>query len=167
MRIPLAVVSLVVAALGLAACGENQYDAGKVESILQQTQKDKLRGLPMGDATCPKDVKLSEGVTFQCTLVIAGEQAPYKVTLTNVKADKVTVTAEPAKALVATKAVLDFVRSRLTPELRDKPLTCGDKELLIAAPGTKIGCVITIDGKENQIVLRVKDTKGNVVLERN
>ncbi len=106
MRIPLAVVSLVVAALGLAACGENQYDAGKVESILQQTQKDKLRGLPMGDATCPKDVKLSEGVTFQCTLVIAGEQAPYKVTLTNVKADKVTVTAEPAKALVATKAVL-------------------------------------------------------------
>lgn len=167
MRIPLTVVSLLVAALGLAACGSNEYDAGKVESLLQQTQKDKLRGLPMGAASCPKDVKLTEGVTFQCTLVIAGERAPYKVTLTNVKADKVTVTAEPAKALVSTKAVLDYVRSQLTPELRSKPLTCGDKQILIAEPGTKIGCVITIDGKENQIVLRVKDTKGTVVLERN
>lgn len=166
MRIPLTVISLL-AVLALAACGENQYDAGKVESILKQTQKGKLRGLPMGDATCPKDVKLSESVTFRCTLVIAGEPAPYKVTLTNVKADKVTVTAEPAKALVATKAVVDFVRSQLTPALQSKPLTCGDKPILIADPGTKIGCVITIDGKENQIVLRVKDTKGTVVLERN
>lgn len=167
MRIPLTVLSLAAVALVLGACGENQYDAGKVESILKEGQQGKLGGLAMGEATCPKDVKLTEGVTFQCTLVIAGERAPYKVTLTNVKADKVTVTAEPAKALVSTKAVLDYVRSQLTPELRSKPLTCGDKQILIAEPGTKIGCVITIDGKENQIVLRVKDTKGTVVLERN
>ena len=167
MRFVLIPLTVAVAALGLAACGENQYDAGKVESILKDGQKDKLRGLPMGDATCPKDVELKEGVTFRCTLVIAGEPAPYKVTLTNVDADKVTVTSEPAKALIPTALVLDFVRRQLSPSLQDKPLTCGDDKLLIVDPGTKIGCVITIDGKENQITLRVKDTQGNVVLERN
>lgn len=167
MRIPLTVLSLAAVALVLGACGENQYDAGKVESILKEGQQGKLGGLAMGEATCPKDVKLTEGVTFQCTLVVAGEKAPYKVTLTNVKEDKVTVTSAPAKALIPTKAVVDFVRSQLNASLRSKPLTCGDKTLLIADPGTKIGCVITIDGKEQQIVLRVKDTQGNVVLERN
>lgn len=166
MRIPLTVITAAVVAFALGACGENRYDAGKVESLLKQTQEGKLRGLPMGEAKCPDDVKLTEGVTFRCTLEIAGEPAPYKVTLTNVKADKVTVSAEPAKALIATQAIVDFVRAQLTPELRSKSLTCGDKKLLIADPGTKIGCVLTIDGKENQIVLRVKDTKGNVVLEK-
>jgi hypothetical protein len=158
-------VLAVSAGLLLSACSGNTYDAQTVEDKLKETQQDKVRGLPIGEARCPEDVELTEGVTFRCTLEIAGKPAPYRVRLTNVDADKVMINVEPARALIATGAAVDFVRGQLPPELRSAKVTCGEDQLLVADPGTKIGCVVTIDGKENQVVLRVKDTKGNVVLE--
>lgn len=157
----------VAAAVVLTACGSNSYDAGTVEAYLRKSQEGKVRGLPLGDATCPKDVELTEGVTFRCTLDIAGEAAPYTVRLTNVDADKVTINLKPAKALISTAAVVDLVRGGLKPRFQDAAkVSCGDGELLVVDPGTRIGCVVTIDGEQRQAIARVENAEGKVVLLR-
>ena len=158
----------LAAALLLAACSSgNEYDADTTAAYLKKSQEGKVRGLPLGDATCPKDVKLTEGVTFRCTLEIAGEPAPYTVRLTNVDADKVQINLEPKKALIATSAVADLVRSGLKSQYRDAAkITCGEKQLLVPDPGTKIGCVVKIGGEQVQAVARVVNKDGKIVLER-
>ena len=164
---PTVILALVAGAVTLGACGSNSYDAGTVESYVRKSQEGKVRGLPLGDATCPKDVELTEGVTFRCTLEIAGEAAPYKVRLTNVDADKVTIDLEPAKALISTAAVVDLVRGGLKARFRDAAkVTCGDKQLLVVDPGTQIGCIVTIDGEQRQAIARVENLRGKVVLLR-
>ena len=162
----LAIVS-VVGVVALSGCGSNSYDAGTVEKYVRKSQEGKVRGLTLGDATCPKDVKLTEGVTFRCTLQIAGEAAPYNVRLTDVDADQVTVNLEPAKALIATSAVVDLVRGGLKPRFRDAAkVSCGEKPLLIVDPGTRIGCIVTVGGEQRQAVARVENKQGKVVLVR-
>lgn len=159
---------VVAAALLLVACGSNSYDAGTIEKYLKESQQGKVRGLPIGDASCPKDVTLKEGVTFRCTLQIAGEPAPYTVTLTNVDADKIHISLEPAKALIATAAVADLVRSGLQPRYRDAAkINCGDKQLIVADPGTKIGCIVKVGSDQVQAVARVENKDGKVVLVKN
>ncbi len=106
-------------------------------------------------------------MTFRCTLEIAGEAAPYKVRLTDVDADKVTINLEPAKALIATAAVVDLVRGGLKPQFQDRAkVSCGDKQLLVVDPGTRIGCIVTVDGGQRQAVARVENKQGKVVLVR-
>lgn len=160
---------LALVALTAAGCGGNSYDAGKIESFLSKSQEGKVRGLKLGAATCPKDVKLTEGVTFRCTLLIAGVAAPYKVRLTHVDADKVTINAEPAKALISTRAAVDFVTGRLTPSLAKRATVACAKpgvQLIVAAPGAQVGCVVEVDGRQLQAVLVVDDTSGNIHLKR-
>ena len=161
------VIASVVCAVALAGCGSNSYDAGTVEKYVRKSQEGKVRGLALGEATCPKDVKLKEGVAFQCTLQIGGEAAPFSVRLTNVDADKVTINVEPAKALIATSAVAGLVRGSLRPRFRNQAkISCGDKQLLVVNPGTRIGCIVTIGGVQRQAVLRVENKQGRVVLVR-
>jgi len=161
------VISSIAGAVVLAGCGSNSYDAGTVENYVRKSQEGRVRGLPLGDATCPKDVKLTEGVTFRCTLQIAGEAAPYEVRLTDVEADKVTINLEPAKALIATSAVVDLVRGGLKPRFRDgAKVSCGEKQLLVVDPGTRIGCIVTVGGEQRQAVVRVQNKQGRVVLVR-
>lgn len=157
----------IAAALLLSACSSNAYDAGTTEKYLKNSQKGKVRGLPLGEATCPEDLELKEGMTFRCTLDIAGVAAPYTVRLTNVDADKVQINLEPAKALIATGAVVDLVRGGLKPQYQEQAkISCGDEQLIVADPGTKIGCIVEVDGEKRQAVARVEDKDGKVVLVR-
>ena len=168
-RHAVALLVLVALALAIAGCGSNSYDAGKVESFLSKSQAGKVRGLKLGAATCPKDVKLTEGVRFRCTLMIAGVAAPYKVRLTHVDADKVTITAEPAKALISTQAAVDFVTGQLNASARRRAKVACAKpgvQVIVTAPGTQVGCVVAIDGKQLQAVLVVDDTGGHIHLKR-
>lgn len=165
-RLLLPVLALA-APVVLAACSSNSYDAGTIESYLKDSQKGQVRGLAIGDAVCPEDVELTEGVTFQCTLDIAGVKAPYTVKLTNVDADKVQINLEPAKALISTAVVADLVRTNLKSQYRDQAkINCGKDKLLVTDPGTKIGCIVEIDGEQQQAVARVENKDGKVVLVR-
>lgn len=155
----------LVAALLVSACSSNVYDADTTAEYLKDSQKGKVRGLPLGDATCPEDLDLKEGMTFECKLDIAGVAAPYTVRLTNVDADKVQINLEPAKALIATAAVVDLVRGGLKAQYQDRAkISCGDEDLIVADPGTKIGCVVAVDGEKRQAVARVENKDGKVVL---
>jgi hypothetical protein len=167
LRLVVPALVLGMALLVTGCSSSNVYDAGEVESYLKESQQGKVRGLALGEAVCPEDVELTEGVTFRCTLEIAGVQAPYTVRLTNVDADEVQVNLEPAKALIATSVVVDLVRKGLKAQYRDQAtVNCGKDDLLVADPGTKIGCIVEIDGKQQQAVARVEDKDGTVVLER-
>ncbi|CAB4919057.1 unannotated protein [freshwater metagenome] len=162
-------VALLSLSLLLVACGGNEYDAGTVEKNLRASQVGKVGGLPLGKATCPKDVTLTEGFTFECTLLIDGTPAPYTVTLTNVKADMVHFEAEPAKAIIPSASVVKYVTDNLNPSLARRlktDVTCGEEKLFIVDPGTKIGCIVTIDGQQNQVSLVVKNTQGLVQIEK-
>jgi len=161
--------SALVAACALlvSGCSSNAYDAETIEQYLKESQQGKVRGLPIGEARCPDDVELTEGVTFRCTLEIAGVAAPYRVRLTDVEADEVQVNVEPAKALIATAVVVDLVRSSLNDRFRDEAdVSCGDEQMLVADPGTRIGCIVEVDGERRQAVARVASKDGRIVLER-
>lgn len=158
---------LLACALLVAGCSSNAYDAEAVEKYLKESQQGKVRGLPIGEAVCPEDVELTEGVTFRCTLQLGGVAAPYRVRLTDVEADEVQVSLEPAKALIATDAVVELVRGGLKERYRDEArISCGDDRLLVTDPGTKIGCIVEVDGERRQAVARVENRDGRVVLER-
>lgn len=160
-------ILLAAALLALAGCSSNTYDAATVEGYLKESQAGKVRGLPLGEASCPEDLELEEGMRFRCTLKIAGVPAPYAVRLTNVDADRITINLEPARALIATPIVVDLVRGGLRPRFRDEAnVSCGEEQLIVADTGTKIGCVVEIDGERRQVVARVANRDGKVVLER-
>jgi hypothetical protein len=55
--------ALGIVALPLAACGEQQIDAEKVERFIRATPDLKV---PMTAADCPSDVALDQGGTFEC-----------------------------------------------------------------------------------------------------
>lgn len=165
LRLVVPVLVVGAASLITACSSSNSYDAGKIESYLKDSQEGKVRGLELGEASCPEDVELTEGVTFRCTLEIAGVKAPYTVKLTNVDADEVQINLEPAKALIATAVVADLVHKGLKEQYRDQAtIDCGKDQLLVADVGTKIGCIVEIDGKRQQAIARVKDKDGTVVL---
>jgi hypothetical protein len=89
------------------------------------------------------------------------------VKLTNVDADKVRINLEPARALISAAVVADLVRGNLKARYRDQAkINCGKDELIVADPGTKIGCIVEIDGEQQQAVARVENKDGKVVLVR-
>jgi hypothetical protein len=61
-----------VAALTLAACGGG-YDQGEAESTIVDKlsgQVDSAVGSPITSASCPSDVELEAGTTFDCTATL-------------------------------------------------------------------------------------------------
>lgn len=161
---------LLLGALAVSACsasiGGKNYDASKVEDFLVKSQEGKIGGLTLGKATCPKDVKIVEGVTFTCTLVIADADAPYKVTITNVDKDKANIHAAPAKALISVAAANAFVQKNLKDSAAGATVDCseGGQKLIISDPGDKIACKVSLGGQSDTVDLLVKDTKGNIVI---
>jgi hypothetical protein len=57
-----------VAGLLLAGCGDQEIDAGKAEDFVRDTSRapDLIH-----EVSCPDDVKVEEGETFECTIKVA------------------------------------------------------------------------------------------------
>lgn len=90
------------------------YDASVVEAALKSTQKDVVNGLPLGEATCPVDVKVIEGVTFTCTLQVGDAAAPFTVDLTKVDTTKPNIHVLPQRAIIDISKAVAFLKSNLT-----------------------------------------------------
>lgn len=165
-------IGLVVVAVALAvtACsvsvGGKKYDAGAIEAKLKSSQQGKTGGLPIGDAACPEDVKITEGVTFTCTLAIDGIEAPYKIVLTKVEEDTAHIEIAPAKAIIATSAAAGFVKKNLNSQDPGITVVCGKagEKLILADPGDTIACTASLGTDREVINLTVKDTQGNVTV---
>lgn len=93
-----AALTLVVT---LAACseitisrGEPSLDTEKIQSELQSKLTDTIPG-STASVTCPSDVEVQPGATFDCTAILNGQQFNVEVTQTNDQGD-VTYVSEAA-----------------------------------------------------------------------
>jgi hypothetical protein len=85
LRTLAAAVMLAFAALGIAGCGG--YDQGKAESQIVDklsSQVDQATGSPITSASCPSDVELKAGTTFECTATLeSGDELTVESEITD------------------------------------------------------------------------------------
>ncbi len=157
--------ALIALLVLMAACGNsNLYVADAVEESLVESQQDRLGDLQVGGATCPDDVALTEGVTFTCTLDLEGADAPYAVKLTDVQAEEIAVSAEPAMSIIPVAAAAEYVQDNLAEDVSDADVVCGDDDavVILAEPGDEFSCTVSIGSQSRQVDLEVTDTDGAV-----
>jgi len=76
-------VAVLVLAVAGAACGSDAdgasrvVDREQVESLLVQRQRERNPRLRVESASCPEHVVARPGETFECTVVVEGQPAPF------------------------------------------------------------------------------------------
>ena len=70
-RLPAVLLSLALAAVFVAACGETVIDAAKTEDALEQDLQ-KSTGQKISSAECPSGVEVEADATFECEVTLAG-----------------------------------------------------------------------------------------------
>ena len=153
-----------VALLLLAGCGGDRpgYDDAAVESYLTTSQADTFGTAgDVGKATCPGDLELREGMTFVCKLEVSGAKLPYKVRLTNVHEEKVSISAAPDGVLVSGTRLNNYVRGTLPKASEAAKVDCGGA-FFVADVGESLPCTMTLGSQEKSIKITVKDDTGRV-----
>ncbi|MDQ3914405.1 MAG: DUF4333 domain-containing protein [Actinomycetota bacterium] len=148
--------------------GGGGLDLSEVEANLVAEQEEASPGLEVGGATCPEEVEVEEGTTFECTVEIEGVDAPYTVTLTNVDEDEESVdfNSKPAKPIIDVSLVTEFVRSRLNEQSRGADVDCGDAAVLVTEVGSTIECTVSDERGSETAVLVVKNVEGDVAFQQ-
>ena len=151
----------------LAACGsDNLYAAADLEATIIQSQRSSLeeQDLALGDAQCPDDVVLEEGVDVDCTLDVAGAEARFRATLTDVAAKNVTVTVEPLDIIIPTAAAVEFVEDNLRKAVKGGEVLCGPEGVgaIVAQQGDRIACTVGVGSQSRDVELEVLDETGTV-----
>ena len=156
-------LAAVAAALLVVSCStSNSYDQAKIEAGLLKVEAGHFGSLTVGKASCPADEKLTEGVSFTCTIALEGVAAPFRVTLTDVKASKIHLEAVNAKAIIPASSAEAFVEKNLDAGSAGAKATCGDAKVILSNPGDVITCKLVKGSQTGEVKLKVKDIKGNV-----
>jgi NAD(P)H-hydrate repair Nnr-like enzyme with NAD(P)H-hydrate epimerase domain len=66
-----AALSLAVAAVLVAGCGETVIDSAKTEAAIEQNLQ-KSTGQKISSVDCPSGVEVDPGATFECEVSLAG-----------------------------------------------------------------------------------------------
>lgn len=161
-----ALVLLALSACSVSLGAGSKYDAGAVEEFLATSQEGNTGDLAIGEATCPEDVDVVEGVEVECTLEIGGQAAPYTITLTDVDEDEISVNAIQAKAIIPVASAEQFVTDNLDESAAGATVDCSESEdpLILADPGDKIPCVLTLGSDTQTLELNVTDVEGNITI---
>jgi hypothetical protein len=162
-RRALTTAALAAGLLAVAACGDRPgYDRDAVESYLVESQGATFA--PSGTvekATCPAGLELREGMRFTCRLTVSGARVPYRVRLTHVHDDRVSVTASPDGVLVSGTKLTEAVRGRLPKASAAADVDCGGP-YFVAAVGDTVDCTLVLGGQEKPIKVTVEDESGSV-----
>jgi hypothetical protein len=153
---------LLLSTLALVAgCGDRPgYDASAVESYLVH-----MHDAPFAEgidkASCPAHQDVSEGMTLRCTLTVSGSKVPYRVRLTNVHDDPVTVSAVP-DGVVLSRDKLRAVIGLSLPKGAARPaVDCGGS-YMVAKVGQSLKCKATLGSQVSTFTVKVKDATGRV-----
>jgi hypothetical protein len=139
-------------------------DTEEVERLLIATQKRASPDFDVRDASCPARVVVTEGATFECTVVVEGVVAPYTITFKDVNGGDKTggYDLRPAKAILSVPKIVDFVKSSATdPTAR---VDCGPQRVKVLDPGATFDCKLTDGAGDHTVTLRVDDVTGKVTL---
>lgn len=148
----------------LAGCGEQPgYDASPVEDYLRSSQAALFGEQEVEKASCPGDLTLLEGMTFTCTLTVAGADLPFRVTLSGVRTEEVTVRARPAGVLLAADRVRDHVRTTLPRTFEGADVDCGGA-YVVAKVGAELSCRLTLGSQVKPLTVTVRDEEGRVTV---
>jgi hypothetical protein len=168
-----AAAAAAVVALAAVACGgsDDGSDAGprpvdteEVESLLVATQRRTSPDFNVGAAECPEQVTVSEGATFNCTVMVEGVAAPYIVTFADVNARNQTgrYDLRPAKAILSVPKLVELVKSLAAdPGAR---VDCGPARVLVADVGATLQCRLSDTEGGHTVNLRVDDIEGRVTV---
>ncbi|TCC16476.1 DUF4333 domain-containing protein [Kribbella speibonae] len=161
----------VLFAVALAGCsvevggGGGTVDAERIASAVSAYLREHVPDVQPGRIECPKDVKIAEGKTFQCTAEVAGTKLPVTVTLSQVTGDDYTYKLTPAKALIDTGKVVTEIRSRLPAQAAGASIDCGTALIRIVEVGGKVPCTVSLAGKRQVVQTVVDDVGGTVHFE--
>lgn len=139
-------------------------DTEEVESLLVATQRRASPEFDVGAASCPEQVPVSEGASFNCTVLVEGVAAPYVVTFADVNADSRTgrYDIRPAKAILSMPKLVAFVRSLATEP--SATVDCGPATVRIADAGSTLDCQLRDSQGPHTVTLRVDDLTGKVTV---
>jgi Domain of unknown function (DUF4333) len=163
----IAPVLLVLGACsGSVSVGSGGYDPDDVAAQVQKAQEEVTPDLEVTDAGCPDDSDPEEGAEMECTVSIEGTEAPYTVTFTTVTDDDVEFDIAPARAIISTDKVVDFlVQEAADQGLEAAQADCGEAAVIVQDPDTTFGCTIHLGEETQDVTLRVKDLDGTVALD--
>jgi hypothetical protein len=147
----------------LAGCGDRPgYDASAVEGYLLHMQNSPFANLAIIDkAKCPAHHDLSEGMTVRCTITVSGSKIPYRVTLTNVNDDPVTVSAKPDGVVLSRDKLRQVIGLSLPQGAAKAAVDCGGP-FMVAHVGQSLKCQATLGSQVRTFTVKVKDTTGRV-----
>lgn len=136
--------------------GGDTVDSDRTADAVGKYLHDEVPDVQVGSVTCPKDVKVAEGASFQCTAEVAGSQLPVTVTLSQVKDGEYTYELKPAKALIDGDKVRAEIQSRLPAQAAAATVSCGTPRVRVVEVGGTIPCTISL-GSKRQVVRTVVD----------
>lgn len=159
---------LLLAAATLAGCsaevtiGGGTVDSDRTADAVGKYLHDAVPDVQVGSVTCPKDVKVAEGASFQCTAEVAGSQLPVTVTLSHVKDGEYTYELKPAKALIDSDKVRAEIQSRLPAQAAAATVSCGTPRVRVVEVGGTIPCTISLGSKRQAVRTVVDNLDGTV-----
>lgn len=159
-------LALVLVACGGGGSGRPTVNAGEVERLLVQRQKERNPSLRIGGAQCPAGVAARTGVSFRCTVEVEGQPAPFTVTLSEVLGrERVRYDFRPLQAVVDVAGTANFLRGQLEGDWRSAAIDCGASRARVVSVGTVIDCTVVKPPATRHIQAIVEDIDGTVRLE--
>ncbi len=169
-RVPTASLLLALALLGgcsaSVSTGDRTIDTGEVEQQLIDAQRGASPDLDVGEAVCPPEVDATIGTSFECVVTVDGVEAPYAVRLTGIDEndERGRFDLRPAKAIIGTEKVEEFLAGQLDETAANAVVDCGPARVRVLDAGATFDCTVTDAGGAGTVTLRADDDKGTVVI---
>ncbi|MGB0099250.1 MAG: DUF4333 domain-containing protein [Nocardioides sp.] len=165
---PVAAAASAALAILLTACSVSVgsgggYDPDDVAERVQEAQEEATPDLEVTDPSCPDDGEPAEGDAIECTVTIAGVEAPYTVTFTSVDDDGARFDIAPAQAIVSTEKAVAAIAAELDKQgVAGVEVDCGEAAVLVQEPATTFTCALTRGVRSSELTVTINDVDGNI-----
>jgi hypothetical protein len=147
----------LVASVSATACGK-ELDVSKPEEAIAR-EVERVYGVEVEGVSCPRDVQVREGATFDCLVVLPGDRLTANVTQTD---DEGGLSFELAEQILTRRSVTDAIRKQYNATSVD----CGEDRFWVSRPGRSFTCQATDDaGGDAEIEVTIRDRRGNIDLD--
>jgi hypothetical protein len=150
-------VAATLAVMLAAACGK-ELDVSKPEEAIAR-EVERVYAVDVSEVSCPRDVEVKAGATFDCLVVLPGDRLTAKVTQTD---DEGGLSFELAEQILTRRSVTEAIRKQYNATSVD----CGEERFWVSRPGRTFTCQATDDaGGDAEIEVTIRDKRGNIDLD--
>ena len=101
-------------------------------------------------------------MTVRCTLTVSGAKVPFVVTLADVHAATMKVTAKPDGVIIPGSRLTQVVAQTLPTASGKAKVDCGGAAFVVAKIGTTVPCSLVLGSQTQAFKVTVKDATGRV-----